>query len=252
MFNRHKTQTSQANDRTDDRNDSPARPDFHGGKMAIPRSRGAVSGLLMILFGAWAAVIPLIGPYFDYAYGSDKAWQFTESRWWLQLLPGLVALVAGVVVMMSANRATASAAAWLGVAAGAWLVIGRDCAAWLGIPSPGAPVGAGNFLRTLESVGMFSGVGALIIFVGAGAVGRLSVRSVRDVRVAQKHERKEEARQRDVSQTAYEAGRRDEAREREQAMQQAMQQQPQQPHHVGPPPGYPNSQVDEQQQGLRY
>lgn len=207
-----------------DANDHNA--DFHGGVMHIPRSRGAVSGLLLILFGAWAAAIPLIGPYFNYSYSPDESWHFSIARWWLQFLPGLVALAAGAIVMVSANRAAASTAAWFGVAAGAWLVIGRDCAAWLGIDSPGFPTAKGNFGRTLESVGMFSGIGALIIFVAAGAVGRLSIRSVRDVRAAQKHERKADAQQRDASQAAYEAGRRDEARERDEQLHALQQQYP--------------------------
>ena len=35
--------------------------------MRIPRSRGAVSGLLLIVLGAWSALIPFIGPSFDLA-----------------------------------------------------------------------------------------------------------------------------------------------------------------------------------------
>ncbi|MGN6608679.1 MAG: hypothetical protein ACTHMS_16925, partial [Jatrophihabitans sp.] len=48
-----------------------------------------------------------------------------------------------------------------------------------------------------------------------------SVRSVRDVRVAQKHERKAESRQRSVTEAAYQRGREDEAAERERAMANA-------------------------------
>src|SRR4051812_42720843 len=188
--------------------------DFHGGVMHIPRSRGAVSGLLLIIFGAWAALIPFIGPLFHYAYTPDKAWHWTAARFWLQVLPGAVAVVAGVILLMTANRATASIAAWLGVAAGAWLIIGRDVATWLHIGSPGHPAGKSDFTRALEAVGMFSGIGALILFVSAAAVGRLSVRSVRDVRAAQKHEQKTIAQQRGIREEAYEAGRRDAASER--------------------------------------
>src|SRR5260370_1257056 len=34
----------------------------------IPRSRGAVSGVLLILLGAWGALVPFVGSYFGYAY----------------------------------------------------------------------------------------------------------------------------------------------------------------------------------------
>src|SRR5438309_115284 len=92
--------------------------DFHGGVLSIPRSRGALSGTLLIIFGAWAALIP----------------------------------------------ATA-----------------------------------------------------------AFAVGRLSVRSVRDVRVAQKHERKRDAKQRVVDEAGYQRGREDAERERAQREAQSAQ-----------------------------
>jgi hypothetical protein len=38
------------------------------GMLRIPRSRGALSGVLLILLGAWGGLIPFIGPYFHYAY----------------------------------------------------------------------------------------------------------------------------------------------------------------------------------------
>ena len=213
-------------ERTERRVDAP-NPDFHGGVMHIPRSRGAISGMLLVVFGAWAALVPFIGPLFDYAYTPDHAWRWTAARGWLEVLPGAVAAVCGLVLILTANRLTASTAAWLAVAAGAWLVIGRDVATWWHIGSPGRPASMHASLRALESLGMFSGIGALIVFVAAGAVGRLSIRSVRDVRAAQAHERKVLAQRRSVQDAAYQAGRRDAVAEREQ--EQAAQQPAAQP-----------------------
>ena len=34
----------------------------------VPRSRGAASGLLLLLLGAWGFLIPLVGPYVDFGY----------------------------------------------------------------------------------------------------------------------------------------------------------------------------------------
>lgn len=192
-------------------------PDLRGGAVRIPRTRGALSGVLLIILGAWAAIIPFVGPLFSYAYTPNKSWDWTAPRGWLEVLPGVVALVAGIVLLVSANRVTASIAGWLGIAAGGWLVIGRDVAAWWHIGSPGVPASSSHFLAALESLGMFSGVGGLILLIAAIAVGRLSIRSVRDVRVAQKQERKAERRRRSISESAYAAGRRDEAAERETA-----------------------------------
>ena len=54
-----------------------------GGRMRMPRSRGAASGLLLILLGAWGALIPFIGPMFDFAFSPDQAWAWTTGRGWL-------------------------------------------------------------------------------------------------------------------------------------------------------------------------
>ena len=32
--------------------------------LQVPRSRGAICGLLLVLLGVWGALIPLVGPYF--------------------------------------------------------------------------------------------------------------------------------------------------------------------------------------------
>jgi hypothetical protein len=46
-----------------------------------PRSRGQTSGgLLLMLLGAWGALIPFVGPYFDHAYTPDTAWTSTSGR----------------------------------------------------------------------------------------------------------------------------------------------------------------------------
>lgn len=237
-------------------------PDFHGGVMSIPRSRGAFSGMLLIIFGAWAALIPFIGPLFKYGYTPNKAWDWSSSKGWLEVLPGLVAVVAGVILIMTANRAMAQLAGWIAVAAGVWLIIGRDVAPFFHIASPGSPASSKTSLAALERIGLFSGIGALILATAALAVGRLSVRSVRDVRVAQKHERKQESKQRGVSDAAYQKGREDEAAERERMLQQARQEaelQAQQ-HPTPGPAGAPNQAPGQystgassnQQEGLRY
>ena len=66
----------------------PDRP--RGGRMRIARSRGAVSGLLLILLGAWGALVPFVGPYFDFAFSPDEPWAWTDARGWLEVLPGAV------------------------------------------------------------------------------------------------------------------------------------------------------------------
>ena len=56
------------------------------GRLQIPRSRGAASGFLLLLLGVWGALIPFIGPYFNFAYTPSCAY---SDRWVCPLAPPL-------------------------------------------------------------------------------------------------------------------------------------------------------------------
>lgn len=138
--------------------------------MRIPRSRGAVSGVLLIIMGLAGALLPLVGPYFDFSTDSTSTWDLTTDTLWLSVLPGVAAAIGGLILLRSANRATAGLAAWLGIAAGAWFVAGDQITGW-------SVSAAGEF----EHLAAFEGLGAAIAALAAFALGRLAVRSVRDV-----------------------------------------------------------------------
>ncbi|EUA34713.1 hypothetical protein I552_5502 [Mycobacterium xenopi 3993] len=53
----------------------------------MPRSRGAITGLLLVLLGAWGALIPFVGPYLDFAYTPNQPWTWTAARGWLEVFP---------------------------------------------------------------------------------------------------------------------------------------------------------------------
>jgi hypothetical protein len=59
------------------------------GVLRVPRSRGAFSGAMLVLLGAWGAFIPFIGPDLHYAYTPDQAWMYTPARLWLEIVPGV-------------------------------------------------------------------------------------------------------------------------------------------------------------------
>ena len=164
--------------------DVETRLDPRAGRMEIARSRGAASGFLLILLGLWGALIPFVGPYFDFAYDPDTPWTWTPARGWLEVLPGAVAVLGGLLLLMSRNRATALLGGWLAVAAGAWFVVGRLFASPWGLGDFGAPVASSTAGQVALELMYWSGLGAVILFFGAVAVGRLSVHSVRDVRYA--------------------------------------------------------------------
>ena len=162
------------------------REHVRGGRLQMPRSRGAASGFLLILLGVWGALIPFVGPYFDFAFTPDQEWTWTTGRGWLEVLPGAATVVGGFLLLSSRNRFTAMLGGWLTVLAGAWFVVGRAVAGPLGIGDAGAPVAATETKRVALDLTYFYGLGALIIFLGAIALGRLSVRSVRDIRYAER------------------------------------------------------------------
>jgi len=150
------------------------------GTFVVRRSRGALSGVVLVLLGIWGALIPFVGPYFHYAYTPDKAWDATAGRLWLEVLPGVVALLAGVVVLVSRFRPAAVFGAWLATLAGAWFAVGHlIAAAWGSIPNAGTPVG-GATRAALEQLGFFTGLGVVILFVAAVALGRLTVVAASD------------------------------------------------------------------------
>src|SRR6185295_2557097 len=108
------------------------------------------------------------------------------ARGWLEVLPGVATVLGGLLLLTSGNRATAMLGGWLTVLAGAWFVVGRALAAPLAIGDVGAPVAATDAKRAWLELTYFYGLGALIIFFGALALGRVSVRSARDVAYVQR------------------------------------------------------------------
>jgi hypothetical protein len=133
-----------------------------------------------VLVGAWGAVIPFVGPYFDYAYTPNTTWTWTAARFWLQVLPGGVAFFAGLVLLATASRAVGSLAAWAAIAAGAWYIIGPLLAPLWQVNYLGTPVG--NSTDTaVEAIGTLYGLGATIVLLAALAAGRFSVLAARDM-----------------------------------------------------------------------
>jgi hypothetical protein len=168
------------------------------GMLQVARSRGALSGTLLILLGAWGGLIPFIGPYFHYAYTPDTAWTYSSGRMWLEVLPGAVTLVGGLIVLASRSRPVAVTGAWLAALGGGWFAVGGVLAPlWMraGTAAAGTPVG-GTAARTAEQIGFFAGLGVAIVFMAALAIGRLTVVGVRDAKLA---ERAVAARDKEVS-----------------------------------------------------
>ncbi|MFZ1163974.1 hypothetical protein [Mycobacterium sp.] len=158
------------------------------GSLHMPRSRGAVSGLLLVILGAWGALIPFIGPYLHFGYPPDKAWVWSTARAWLEVFPGAVTALGGFLLLISGNRATAMFGGWLAVIAGAWFVVGRTLAPTLRLGDVGQPIAATDARRAVIEIASFSGLGALIVFLGGAVLARVTIRTARDVEIAQQAE----------------------------------------------------------------
>ncbi len=154
-----------------------------GSALVMRRRRGAVSGLLLGLFGIWGALIPFIGPYFGYAFGVAEPWVVTLDRFWLNILPGIAVLLGGLILGPSSDRFSGGLGAWLALAGGIWFTIGPVISQLWGARGPGGPIGeplGTNGMQVLEQLGYFYGLGALVTALAAFALGRLTVRSVKD------------------------------------------------------------------------
>ncbi len=156
------------------------------GMLRVSRSRGALSGVLLVLLGIWGGLIPLVGPYVHYAYTPDDAWTFTSGRIWLEILPAAGTLLGGLILLSSKLRPAALFGGCLAAASGAWFAAGSALAPlWTtATPAQGYPVG-GHVAQVMEQIGFFTGLGVVIVCIASLALGRLSVVTVRDAAIGQ-------------------------------------------------------------------
>jgi hypothetical protein len=150
----------------------------------MSRSRGAVVGPLLMVLGAWGALIPFIGHSFGFGYTPDNTWTWTAARGSLEVLPGAVAFLSGLAITASAHRVTATVAAWLAVAAGAWFVLGNVVSPWWSAGFIGTPTGSTD-RAVWEQIAMFDGLGVAIAGLAGIALGRISVIGLRDLGTGQ-------------------------------------------------------------------
>jgi hypothetical protein len=206
------------------------------GMMRVPRSRGAFCGLLLILLGAWGGLVPFIGPHFHYAYTPDTSWTYTTGRLLLEILPGAATALGGLIVLGSRNRPVAMFGAWLAALSGAWFAVGGILSTlWTagGVSAAGTPVG-GAGARVAEQVGFFTGLGLVVAFLGALALGRFAVVGVKETRIIA---REQETRDQEIrEQEIRNQGARDqEIREQEARRQQVTAEEAVAPATVGAP-----------------
>ena len=157
----------------------------------IPRSRGAISGLLLILLGLWGGLAPFVGPYFHFGFTPDKTWLYNSGRLYYSVIPGAAALLGGLLVVATRSRAIGIIGGLLAALGGAWFGLGQDFTSVvlkrsISVGAPILPAGSSGLvaypIRTyFETLSFFAGLGFLIVFVGALAIGRFSLLAAQDV-----------------------------------------------------------------------
>ena len=88
-------------------------------------------GIATVLVAIWGGIAPFIGPTFGFSADGAGAWNLSGAHLLLAVLPGAVAFVAGVLILVIAprtiswsGRGSLAGAGLLAVMAGAWFVVG--------------------------------------------------------------------------------------------------------------------------------
>ena len=148
----------------------------------VPTMRSVPASLVMLgvviaLVAAWGGVVAYVGPSFGFSGDGSAAWRWTASHLFLALLPGAVAFVAGLLLMVIAprtidgrGRADLFLLGSVTVLCGAWFTAGP--AAWPVIRAVHPYFVAAPPFRTLTvQLGYSVGPGLLLVACGGMAIG---------------------------------------------------------------------------------
>lgn len=144
--------------------------------------RGRIIGIILILLGLWGALIPFVGPYFHFGFTPDRTWVYTDGRLWLSIVPGAAAFIGGLLIATTDRAAVPGA--FLAVLGGAWFVVslpviatfvgGHSISAGSPVVSLGDPFRP-SVMTFLERLSFFYGLGAVVLFFAALALGEVIV-----------------------------------------------------------------------------
>ena len=135
-------------------------------------------GLLLMALGVWGALVPFVGPEFDYPFpaGSDiGAWEWSDTAWQLSLLPGIAAAYGGLILlgMVGSVRIAPAFGALVALTAGVWFVLGGEFSRlWTSPPPDGT---GSDWMVIATNVGYHDGLGLAIAALYAFALGMLTL-----------------------------------------------------------------------------
>jgi hypothetical protein len=134
-----------------------------------------VSGFVILIAGLWGGLVPFVGPYFHFALGPNHSWTWTSGRFWLSVLPAIVAVIGGAMLIASGPRVSGRVGALLALAAGVWFAVGPDVSLlWHSGGAQGVAHGR-KLTRMAELVTYHTGLGVLITAFAAYSLPRATV-----------------------------------------------------------------------------
>ncbi len=121
------------------------------------------------------ALVPFVGPSFDFGMGDTPAWTWTEGRATLHLAPGIAAMVGGLMLMRGHGRENQRWGAILAAAGGTWFIIAPTLHPLWAAPSMGmGGMGESALSSAASSLVYHYGTGVVIALLAAYALGSLA------------------------------------------------------------------------------
>ncbi len=134
------------------------------------------AGLLILILGVWGGLVPFVAPYFHFAMGPDKSWTWTSGRLWLDVLPGIVAVIGGLLLLGAGSRPSGKLGALMALASGIWFAIGPNVSLlWNANGAEGTAHGSTG-IRTLEMLTYHTLLGVVMAALAGYALPGLVTR----------------------------------------------------------------------------
>jgi hypothetical protein len=136
-----------------------------------------VVGVIIALVAAWGGIVAYVGPTFGFSGDGSAAWRWTSSHLFLALLPGILGLVAGLLLICVApltaegrGRADLVLLGGATIVGGAWFAVGPW--AWPVLRSVGPYFVVATPFRVLTfELGYALGPGLVLMACGGFVIG---------------------------------------------------------------------------------
>jgi hypothetical protein len=136
----------------------------------------ATVGLIALIASAWGGIVAFVGPTFGFSADGAVSWHWDLSHVVLALIPGALGCIAALTFLAPANanvtsrRLGLSTAGIIGIASGAWFVVGP--LAWPVLVNTHSYFVVASPLRALEyQIGYALGPGLILVMCSAFAMG---------------------------------------------------------------------------------